>query len=106
MLSFRLRHLGIRQLGQELRSVEPLLRWELVCRADVSWPARRAYLRSLVLECPMEKKYGIAGHHDMLWRPLEIVAETMATSTGPWSMELIVQPWGQCGYEGVATRTG
>jgi len=54
----------------------------------------------------MEKKYGIAGHHDMLWRPLEIVAETMATSTGPWSMELIVQPWGQCGYEGVATRTG
>ena len=67
---------------------------EATCLADVSWAARRAYLRSLILERPMERKFGIAGHHDMLWRPLETVAEAIGTSTEPWSMGLVVQSLG------------
>jgi len=55
-------------------------------KSNVSWAAHCASLRSLGLERPMEKRFGIAGHHGVLWRPLETVAETMAASTGPWSM--------------------
>ena len=120
MLSLRLRYLGSKTPGKRIWYLEPLLRWEPVCRADkessaqflrvepwvsargleatcladVFWAARRASLRSLVLGCPMEKKFGIAGHHGVLWRPLETVAETIGTSTGPWSMGPVVQSLG------------
>jgi len=54
---------------------------EATCLANVSWAARQASLRSLVLEHAMDRGFGFAGHHGMLRRLFEIAAEAIETSS-------------------------